>query len=315
MPPAINDILTAMEPHKYTQPISPQSSAHKILLGCFLVLAALGLIAGDYYQTPPENSANLNRGGQFYQAWDLILEVPLPNSQHPLWEKHIDPSAAGAQTWRCVACHGWDYLGRGDYPSLLKARAYSDEELIAWLDGSANPEHNFAQYLTIAALRDLVAFMQDGIVDLSRYRLANTIDLRADEVHGEALYKERCRSCHGADGARINFGSAQSPVFIGNIAMTEPFRITHVTRTGHLFLSIPTSDEFGWTVRDVVDLTDYTQALPQGQQIQLEALEEQRLDFSTQGDTTGLVLAAIGIMLVILLALGWYELNEFRRRG
>ena len=69
------------------------------------------------------------------------LGLPDPEGDMPIWKRQSTNSRSGAETWRCVECHGWDYKGvSGAYaagshltgfPGVLAAAAeMSEAELI-----------------------------------------------------------------------------------------------------------------------------------------------------------------------------------------
>ena len=96
-------------------------------------------------------------------------------------------------------------------------------------------------------------FLQYGLVDYSEVFETGVFSETDIAQKGEDLYKQECRSCHGPDGARINFGTAEAPIFLGNLS-DAPWRMVHLIRFGHLYVSAPDSDELGWSEQDVFDV-------------------------------------------------------------
>ncbi len=100
------------------------------------------------------SDAALSGGGQLYDKWWSVLGLDAPEEDQPLWSTQTTNERSGADTWRCKECHGWDYLGAdGAYGSgshltgftgVLSASSLSADELLAWLDGSQNPDHDFS---------------------------------------------------------------------------------------------------------------------------------------------------------------------------
>jgi thiosulfate dehydrogenase len=102
-----------------------------------------------------------------------------PSEDQPLWSTQSTNERSGKDTWRCKECHGWDYQGAdGAYGSgshftgftgvLGPAPGMSHGELLAWLDGSTNADHDFSA-AGDSALADLVVFLSDGLIDVSPF--------------------------------------------------------------------------------------------------------------------------------------------------
>jgi mono/diheme cytochrome c family protein len=281
-----------------------------ILVGILFVVFGLvsAASAQDGYEGDPLE------GGGLYAAWDAVLHVELPSRNHPLWyqEEPID-----LNSWRCVTCHGWDYKGREispeietqegvEYPGVFSMMGESQEEVMAWLDGSNNREHDFSAYLSSKNMRDLSAFMSTGLVQSELYIEAGTGKAQGTALAGEDLYKGKCRECHGSDGSRINFGTAERPAFLGNLADFNPWRAAHIIRFGHTLTKVRPGTRYGWTFSNEIDLLTYLQQLPLAKQILNEdEVEEEVIDYSQQGEVRPLIYAAAGIVVVILGGVLW----------
>lgn len=263
------------------------------------------------------------RGGLLYEAWDKLADKSVPEGDHPLWKERKGNEASGTVTWRCVTCHGWDYKGVDGAAAegtiwytgfsgvfQVKVLNYSEEEIVSWLDGGNNPNHNFMPYLGEQGVYDLAAFLSQDLIDMEvfiNYELKESIGRGAD---GEILYKDACKACHGNDGAKINFGTFESPVFMGNIGLTNPWRIAHLMRFGHINVDTPTMEELRWTILDVADLLDYLRLLPKTS-IPEEEEEVEVIDYSDQGDTSTMVIAAFVISSLVIAGLGWGKIRNF----
>lgn len=57
----------------------------------------------------PSEAWTLAYGGRLYDQWAEILDQNLPARTHLSYPKTAQQK--GADTWRCVECHGWDYKG------------------------------------------------------------------------------------------------------------------------------------------------------------------------------------------------------------
>ncbi len=212
------------------------------------------------------------------EAPRLEVITKVPEGNHPLWAAQNTNTRSGADTWRCKECHGWDYLGaEGAYgsgshftgfPGIYQARTKSTDEIVAVLSGGMNPDHDFSPYMDDAALNNLAVFIQElddyrQFVDYS----ANT-PIGGNAANGKVLFEaeDGCQQCHGLDGAKLNFGTAEEPELIGTLAVDNPQEFIHKAIYGQ-----PGSDprmvaaiERGWSINDLVDILAHAQTLPTG---------------------------------------------------
>ena len=172
-------------------------------------LLALGALLVVLAGCAPAPAVDLVRGGQLYDKWWEVLKVDVPEGDHPLWSTQSTNTRSGGDTWRCKECHGWDYKGaEGAYgtgshftgfPGVFGAQSKSLDEIVAILDGSSNPDHDFSA-MGDSAIADLGAFLKDGLVDYSPLIDAETKAANGGDVaHGEELYAG-CVACHGERG-------------------------------------------------------------------------------------------------------------------
>jgi mono/diheme cytochrome c family protein len=280
-----------------------------------VLISLFGLTAVVTIQDEPQGDPLV--GGLLYAAWDVVLGVEPPQENHPLWDNEI----VDENTWRCVSCHGWNYSGAGgitlqdsgefiEYPGLFTMVAEPEENVIAWLDGSNNLNHDFSSFLTDTALQDLSAFLISSSYMVSPDLIANeeTGIVRGTSMYGEELYKLKCKVCHGTDGSKINFGSAELPAFLGDMAVFDPWRMAHTIRFGHVNVKVPPGADFDWSFNNEIDLLAYTQHMPLARRILKE--ENQVLDYSEQADTRYMVYASIGVVVVILGGVLWTILRD-----
>lgn len=289
------------------------------LLGGLVLLAALQGPRG-----PVEGDSIL--GARIYNNWMLALDLPPPAGNHPLWENQTSNPRNGVATWRCVECHGWDYKGaEGAYgpasshytgfPGLDDAVGASQEEVVAWLDGSSNPDHNFLAYMPLSALDDLAAFLRTQQVDVDLIINPDNGAALGDWVQGWNLYHESCESCHGVRGADINFGTDTAPAYIGDLAISDPWRTVHMIRFGDVAGGMLGSEELGWSLSTVADVLAYVQRLPRANPAlgtpTPGAAEE------NQGEMGPIIWAGFGILLLFVISLGWdlYQQRLNQRRG
>lgn len=279
------------------------------LLFIIIITSVISLGAAGQYQQ--DNEGDIYRGAHLYQAWDRRVGAELLGYINPMWKELERKTEAGPVTWRCSSCHGWNYLGTtyndsegGFVPGLLIVRSMEEQEIQEWLDGTNNPKHDFSQFLTIAAQKDLIYFLKHGLINYTSFARQKIFDSPNIKGNGETLYKESCRDCHGPDGARINFGTAENPAFLGNSA-EEPWKVVHLVQFGHPNVGVPPAKDLGWTLEDVFDVVKYTIVLPKGQQLGAVVEPISEIDYSTQADTAPLVYAAYIAVLVVIIGIGW----------
>ncbi len=284
-----------------------------ILIPMIIMLVVFSFFSTSRAQGEDELEGDPMVGGRLYAAWDAILRVELPFKNHPLW---YEDEPIDLNSWRCVTCHGWDYGGREipssetqegvQYPGVFSMVAEAEENVIAWLDGSKNRKHNFSAFLSEHDMQDLSAFLITSLVDADLFVEEGTGRVRGEALSGEVLYKMKCRECHGSDGARINFGTAKQPAFLGNLSNVNPWRTAHIVRFGHVYTTVSPRANFGWSFYDEIDLLAYLQHLPLAEKIgNGEEVIEEFVDYSQQGDVHLLIYAAAGIIVVILFGSFW----------
>jgi len=217
------------------------------------------------------NSNPVTQGGLLYDKWWNALGIDEPEGDQPLWATQDTNERSGADTWRCKECHGWDYQGsEGAYAEgshftgftgIAAAYSMSTEELVAWLNGTTNPDHDFSGVMDEAVLEMLAAFMQEGQVDMTMY-INDDKTVNGDTAHGEQLYNAGCARCHGDDGHELNFGDDAEPEYVSDLASGNPWEILHKAAYGQPGKDMPSGINYGWSWQDLADLLAYLQTLP-----------------------------------------------------
>ena len=278
----------------------------------FLLAAARGF--------PPEQGelqGDPIAGARIYDNWILALDLVPPEGNHPLWDNQDTNRRSGVVTWRCAECHGWDYKGvdgaYGPYSNhytgftgLGNAVGASQEQVIALLDGSVNPEHNFLAHTNSTALNDLAAFLRTRQIDTDLIIDSDNGVVLGDRRVGRNIYIDACISCHGENGEQINFGNAQNPLYLGDMAVADPWQSLHKIRFGS-----PTSDRMpayedkDWSLSMIADVLAYTQTLPRGNP-EFDILGDGQItDVEGQGQIEPIIYGGFAILLVVVLSLGW----------
>ncbi len=213
------------------------------------------------------------RGGRLFDRWWSQTGANPPTTDHPLWAFRPDPvsnQAAGAATWRCVECHGWDYKGAdGEYGSgphrtgitgILGSTLSAAEMFTLLKDPPSNGGgtgvlngHDYGSVLADPFLNDLVAFVLLGTLDTDVFIESGSGDFLGNAKAGQANYTtggvvSQCISCHGPNGADINFGTVFEPEYLGTVAVNEPTVFLHRARMG-----FPGSPMQGWLANGGTD--------------------------------------------------------------
>jgi mono/diheme cytochrome c family protein len=226
-----------------------------------------------YVQTLEPSSDLGPLGGLIYDNWWNALGLNPPAGDQPLWATQTTNTSSGEATWRCKECHGWDYKGADGaygsgshytgFPGILGAAEYSSTQLIAWLDGTNNPDHDFSQYLDANAFAALARFVQVGTVDMSNYINYGDLSAIGDASAGQALFGTRCAPCHGLDGASINFGDDAAPLYLGGLAKENPWEVLHKAANGQPGSIMPSGLSIGWSWEDLANVLAFLQTLEQ----------------------------------------------------
>ncbi len=224
------------------------------------------------HMAPVESAAS--QGGLLYDKWWAVSGAAEPEADHPLWTLQDTNTRSGSDTWRCKECHGWDYKGKDGaygegshytgFPGVYDAsQTQTKAQLLGALTGGTDDRHDFSPVLSKAAREDLVDFLKEYIIDDTKYINYDTKEaITANVVSGRTLYSQTCRSCHGSDGKRINFGSREEPEYVGTLASGNPWEALHKIRFGNPGTSMPSAIAFGWSIQNMVDVLGYAQTLP-----------------------------------------------------
>ncbi len=193
-------------------------------------------------QSASPSSESVARGGALYDNWLGVLNATAPTADNPLWASQKTNARKGAATYRCRECHGWDYKGKdgayatGDhktgFPGIQGAVNKTPEELTAILRDKEK-RHDFGSLLGEADIKDLVAFIQNGVRDISKLLNASGKAAKPNLVLGKKVFSDSCALCHGDDGKKINFHAPPAePEFVGTIASEDALGFYHRVQYG-----------------------------------------------------------------------------------
>lgn len=286
------------------------------------ILVVLVLFIGQAVLAQDIPQGDPFRGGQLYDNWFVTLDLMPPAGEHPLWQTQDTNSRSGTVTWRCSSCHGWDYkgadgaygLGSQEYtgfPGINNIVGASTDEIIAWLDGSNNLDHTFVELINRRAMIDLIAFLRTKLVDVDLIIDSNDYTSLGIEVFGHEKYNQTCAKCHGIDGSTINFNTVKDSEFIGDVALSNPWKFVHKIRFGTTQNDSHAFEKQDWTLQDVADTLAYAQNLPPADP-NAGVIDAANLDINYigQGDMNAIVIAAGGILVVILFGLAWTSIKN-----
>jgi thiosulfate dehydrogenase len=135
------------------------------------------------------------------------------------------------------------------------------DTIVAFIDGSANPDHDFSA-MGDEAVNSLATFLKSSLIDVSPLIDAETKAANGgDTANGETLFAA-CSACHGDDGRLINFGDDDEPTYVATVALDNPWEFLHKVRAGQPGTAMPASLDTDWSTDDLLDLLAFSQTLP-----------------------------------------------------
>ena len=223
------------------------------------------------YAQTLENVNPVVQGALLYDKFWNAMGSDEPAVEMPLWATQDTNTRSGKDTMRCKECHGWDYKGvdgaygggshMTGFVGVLQAADYSSEDLIAWLDGTNNADHDYSAFMDAEMMNFMVAFIQEGLVDMDTF-VGDEKAAIGDADAGEPLYQLNCAACHGDDGSMIAFGDEDDPEYLGDIANGNPWEFAHKAANGQPKSQMPSGMNLGWTWDDIANVLAYAQTLP-----------------------------------------------------
>ena len=214
-----------------------------------------------YYQSyvfgrpdEPSRAWLLAYGGRLYDRWWAVLLRDPPSGTHPSYPE--DGPKAGAESWRCVTCHGWGHRGGKHGSGLAGARGADPETIVARLrDGT----HRFTpDLLPDQAAMALARFVTEGQPPDAVFDPA-TGGFAGDATRGREIFQNVCAICHDFDGGAWISGDTDSGASLGEIARGNPARALHIVMNGQTYADMPAMRAFG--LATVVDILTHVQTL------------------------------------------------------
>lgn len=200
------------------------------------------------------DGGSVARGGRLFDSWFLESKDRPPAQVHPQYKNFRPSMNAAGNSWRCAACHGWDYQGRADQQTgALSGTVGADAASLAAILQDNN--HRYGDKLPNRDLTDLAAFIAGGLIDMAPYIEPGSKRTLGDATREVVLYATICANCHGSDGQRIT-----TIMPLGDFARRHPREALHKIFNGHPGERMPPLRFL--KAKRSGDLLAYTQTLP-----------------------------------------------------
>jgi len=231
---------------------------------------------GEAEEPPAYTNADVVRGGLLYDKYWILSGADEPTGEHILYPSF--GARTGNTTWRCKECHGWDYIGKdGRYASgshFTGIKGLYPASISLWKAFIVlKNDHGYSGTdLSDTDVWDLVKFYREGMIDVSMI-LDEEGNFEGNVTSGAAIYDNgvpgvlsgttntntSCATCHGPDGTNeVATGFTAFPGFLAN---DNPQEFLHKVRFGHPGSTMPASETVNGSLRDVTDLSAYSQTL------------------------------------------------------
>jgi thiosulfate dehydrogenase len=206
------------------------------------------------------------RGGQLYDNWMAVISAKPPKGNHPAYPK--SGKRTGAATWRCSACHGWDYkgvdgaFGKGrDFTGIVGVRGVVGKKPKTIERIILNKTHAYAGTIPRPAVQKLALFLSLGQLDMDRFISRRSRKTRGGVTrNGARFYQTICALCHGFDGKKIDTRHENRTEYAGTVCVENPWKALHKIRFGQP--GVPMVALISLDIEDLVDILAYCQLLP-----------------------------------------------------
>lgn len=218
--------------------------------------------SGVASQEAQELVASVAAGGRMYDDWIRELARKKPTTVHPLYPADGQYTKTPWQTWRCVTCHGWDYLG--DKGAFSTGENYTGTKGVAGMIGSTpaqvsailtDEKHGYKDFLDDEALEDISNFIVKGLVPMDRVIDRASGRALIEPVTSSAHFSTICVNCHGSDGRLM-----KTIPPLGDAARMDPWQALHKMLNGHPGDAMPALRAFD--VHTTLSTLAFIQGLP-----------------------------------------------------
>lgn len=213
-----------------------------------LVIALLTGLAGAT-ASAAEIESTLARGGRLYDNWYKELKTTRPEDTHPAYT-----GKSVKNSWRCTACHGWDYTGDKavGVKGITGAKGKPEAVIVGILRDKI---HNYgADKLNDKDANDLAMFVSKGQIDMAKYVDPVANQSKGNPAKGEVYFNTLCAVCHGLDGKKVSTGMP-----LGQ-ASDYPAAMLHKALNGQPAEAMPMLRSFDHGIS--ADIVAYTKTLP-----------------------------------------------------
>lgn len=229
------------------------------------VILRISSIADPLDEMTGMKFVQMARGGLLYDNWIVELGRKVKGI-HPAYPE--GGKIGGTETWRCVACHGWDYNGKSGayskgvhYTGIAGIRSYRNRDPGEIVTILKNDTHAFGTLLSDRDYEALALFVSKGQVDADHYIDRRTKKSKGDIANGGRIYLATCTRCHGTDGKEVVFNNDSAPEYLGTMANKNPWGTLHKIRWGHP--GTPMVSLVFLDLQDQLDVLTFCQSLPQ----------------------------------------------------
>jgi len=218
--------------------------------------------APEVSQADQELIASVAAGGRMYDNWMRELAMKKPKFVQPTYPEEGKYFDTPWQTWRCVTCHGWDYLG--DKGAFNTGDDYTGIKGVAGMIGSnaadvikvlKDKQHGYDDIFDDRAMTDIANFVAKGLVPMDRVIDRATGRAIKEPQATSAYFSTICVNCHGSDGRMMN---TIPP--LGDAARANPWQAMHKMLNGHPGDDMPALRAFD--VRTTLSTLAFVQNLP-----------------------------------------------------
>lgn len=210
----------------------------------------------------------LSIGGKLYDNLFTMTGVEPPKQANPNFPDYVSTKTLG--TWRCVACHGWDYRGAdGERGATGKSLAFASLRSLVGVDPKTiaakikSAPHDYGN----DALPDFVVEILALFISVGQYDttllLNDNKQSKGNAPSGQPIFEGACSNCHQLDGRAYLRGEKGDKSSLGWLARNRPEQVIHKIMNG-----FPGTDMLAMRFlpdQQVADLMAYMQTLDANQ--------------------------------------------------